>query len=163
MSVQANITSQIVVTETLDLPGANRPQVRHDAFKTTATLNADTTPAATQIVSFIVTLSAGAATIDLSALPGTQGTLDGTGLKIRSFWLKNIKEDGTANTGAVTITPGASNGYNIFGASDGKATADLGGTIHWTPAASQTIASGDRNIDLAGTGTDEFQCVILLG
>ena len=163
MSVQATITSKIVVAETLEIPSVGRPVVRHDSFKTDATLNADTTPDATAVVSMVVTLTAGAATVNLAALPGSQGTFDATGLKIRSLWVKNLKEDGTANTGAVTITPGASNGYNVFGSASGLVTLELGDTHHWTCNSSQTIASGDRTIDFAGTGTDEFQVTILLG
>jgi len=163
LSVQASVTSSIFATETLDLPGSSSPTVKLDAFKLTQSYNADSTPAASAIVSFVVTLTAGAATINLVALPGTQGTLDATGLKIRDFWFRNRREDGSDNSNPVTITPGASNGYNIFGSASGLMTLQPGDVAHWTPMYAQTVASGDRNIDLAGTGTDSFQCVILLG
>ena len=163
MSIQADITSQIFVIETLDLPGSGRPVVRHDAFKLTQSYSDTTTPVGSKVVSGIIALTAGAATLNLAALAGTQGTIDGTGLKVRSFWIKNLREDGTANANSVTIGPGASNGYNVFGSASGLVTLGPGDVAHWTPQAAQTIASGDRNIDFAGTGTDSFQFVLILG
>lgn len=97
----------------LDL--AANPTMTHTLGSHAATLTASTTPPVTKTYSDTIPLVAGAYTIDLQALPGPQSTtIDFSGLKIQ---LIKITTPST-NTAEVTFDVGASNGYNLFGATN---------------------------------------------
>src|SRR5690606_36830355 len=102
-------------------------------------------------------LTAAAATIDLTAVPHISGgTGDLTGLKIRHVLFYNPSDN------AITVSEGASYGYALNGGNDiivpagGRVQMDL---LDTQPA----VAAGDKELDLAGTGTDELWCAFLAG
>jgi hypothetical protein len=163
MSVQLAYRTALTVLETITAGVADvvaaASQIRHDQFNTSYDLSSSSSVPVTQVSSQVLALVAGTKTLDLTALPGANGvTIDGTGLKVRAVKLKGI----TAMA-AITITAGASLGYNLFGSgwkvivnADQEAVFFLGNNA-------PTITSGLKNIDFAGTGTNTINVEIVLG
>lgn len=154
---------QFTAQETLDssdAPAASSDKrLTHDGFNIAAlTLNASSTPDVEKVAYFTKTLSGGAATIDLTALSHNGQTVDMTGKKLRAIMVKFA----STNVGSLNIAPGASNGYDLFGASNDitipAQTGTLPGVVLMTCGDSApAVAAGDKNIDLTGTGTESFQ------
>lgn len=162
----ASILSQVDVTETVaDAPAAIGQTLRSNAFNQgQRQLNATSTPPVTKYSGETWTLDgSGDATIDLTDLPGTQANVDGTGLKVNVFRVICP----TGNSGAVTITPGASNPYNLAGASF-SITVEPGDEWLYvgydtSPDVTDVSGSGNQTIDLAGTAADTCNIDIGLG
>jgi hypothetical protein len=159
VSVQVTFAPTVTVVETLDgntnSAAAAQRKVTHAEFNDSLTLNATSNPPATKFAGFLLTLTAGAATVNLAALTGTNGaTVDGTGLKVQVLRVKNLGANDLA------ISEGASNGYAI----GGTRTIKPGGieTIY-SPEGFADIAAADRNIDAAGTGTQTSEWTIVMG
>lgn len=163
----AMLQSQWRVTEDVeDAPGAAGKTVTSDVFNLgarsytpTTTLDMELYSAETWVLD-----GAGAATIDLTDLPGTQANVDGTGKKVRA-----IRIHGAATNGALTISPGAVNPYLLFGAGN-SVVYPAANTLPWHIESGDSLALvtdvsgvGSSQIDLAGTAGDEFQIEILLG
>lgn len=162
MSVSVTYASTCTVVETLaqntDSAPASTRKITHSEFDSTATLNADSTPPATTVAAFVQALTTGAATIDLTALTGTNGgTINGTGLKVQVLKVKNL------GANALTITPGASNGYDILGASSSVTLASGQEIMLFGNDAVEDVASGAKTIDLSGTGSQTSEWMIVLG
>jgi len=165
MATNAHLTMRLLVNETVaaGATGISVPTLVHDTYKTETDLTSSTTPAITKVASFLTTLSGGAATIDLTALTNSGdtagGSLDLTGLKVQAIYFET-----TSGDSAITITTGASNGYNLGG--DASFSYKLAGgescMFSWNET-SQDVATADATIDLAGTGTDSIQCVLVAG
>lgn len=160
MAVSVAASLQLTVEETLatNVPAMNSTSViKHDGFNSSVAMNANTTPPATKAAAFTPTLSGGALTIDLTALTGTQGTVDGTGLKVQAFLFNNIA------AASVSISTGASNGYAMLGTSK-SVTVPAGASLMMRFNDNlPDISSTAKNIDLAGTGSQAFECVIVMG
>lgn len=160
MSIVVNYRYGATVIETLEtnVPAAPSPQIVHSGFVQAGTLRATTTPPVTKAACFQQALSGGAGTIDLRTLTGTNGlTLDGNGLKVQIFEFINTATNG------VTISAGASNPYNLFGASFSLALAAGESIRYLGHDTSPDIGSSSKTIDLAGTGTDSFSVEIVMG
>lgn len=117
----------------------------------------------TKFAEFEKTMSGGAGTIDLTALPGITAdeTVVGTGLKLQLLRIRNK----STNANAITVTKGASNGYglNAAGASwtvvldpGQAATFELNETA-------PNVAAGAKDIDISGTGSQILEVQIVLG
>ena len=164
MSVQLAFVSNVTVQETLEtgVPAISAADngVTHTGYNSSANLNAGTTPPATVCAFFLKALSAGAGTIDLTALPGTLGAaVDGTGLKVQVAKFKNP----ATNANAITVTFGAANPY-LLGGSAFKWILQPGQEITiYGNDATPDVASGAKNIDIAGTGSQALQCSFVLG
>jgi hypothetical protein len=161
MAVTSSYQSKLTVTRTFDTTSADggTATIRGD---TTQSRTATTTPAVTQAGSAEKAMTAGAGTIDLTALAlQFGGTVDLTGLRLRHW---KIAAPAT-NAGSITISKGASNGFTGFGANF-SITLPPGGEWlgsdagHANPAA---VAAGVKTLDLAGTGTDEIQLIFAAG
>ena len=144
-------------------PAAGAQSLTHNAFNRSKTLSSGSTPAVTKIAFFEQALTAGAATIDLTALPHNGGLVDGSGLKVQAWGV--IQKAGNA---ALTITAGASNGYNLLGAADGKLVLSAHASVDseamfFAPEGLPDVAGADKTIDLAGTGTESFYFWFALG
>lgn len=118
-TVEVTYSQQLKVKETIDLnmPFASDVTTTHEIAATNGSLNAQSTPPATKVSSGTKTLSAGAATIDLTAAPGATingnaTTVDCSGLKVQHIKFVASEE----NTGRVLVAPHGTNGYNLFGA-----------------------------------------------
>lgn len=161
MSVVANYLSQLTVIETLavGVPAASTPSITHSGYNTTEKLNSSSTPAATKAVANSYAMTAGAKTLDLTALVGTNGaTVDGTGLDVVAFKVIN-----PAGNSALVVKFGASNPY-LFGADAAwRHTLKAGDELLLLGRTNPTIGSGAKNIDFSGTGTESFQVVIVMG
>lgn len=159
MSVTATVAFTCTVAETLpnntdSAADANR-KVTHGAFDETFTLNATSNPPATTFAGFVKALTAGAATIDLTALTGTNGaTVNGTGLKVQVLRVKNL------GANDLTISTGASNGYNFGGSAVIKPGALF---MIYVVDGLPDVAAGAKNIDLAGTTTQTSEWSIVMG
>ncbi len=107
---------------------------------------------------------AGEATIDLTALPGMQDDIDGTGLKVQVFrvW-------GSVGNGALRIANGAANPYDLTG--EGDALIYPADNVRpfileygdGSPEITDVSGVGASQIDLSGTIGDAFTVDILLG
>jgi len=127
--------------------------VQHTAF------DESVTPDPATIISLdLYTLATGAATIDLRALYTVAGgTADGNGLKVQAFYFKNL------GANIMTITEGGSNPYEIFGASGSVVVQPGGGFSMDFQDASPDIGASDKEIDIAGTGSQTFEAGFILG
>jgi hypothetical protein len=162
MSINATLQLALSVLESLtvgvpDVSSGASP-IRHDQFNVgPKTLNASTTPPAAQVSSQQLT---GTQTIDLTALPGAGGAvINGTGQKVQAVLITCL----SANAGAMTVAPGASNGYQLLGAN--AITIPLGGTIA-LDAAGNTPAIDATHKTLTCTPAnpaDKFNVIVVLG
>lgn len=117
------------------------------------------TPSPATIVSAkLYALVTGALTIDLRALHQANGASgDGNGLKVQGFYFKNL------GANAMTIVGGASNGYLIFGTSGSVVVQPGGGLAIYHADASADVDGTHKTIDVSGTGTQTFECALILG
>lgn len=142
-------------TETLTgVDGASNPDVVHDAFNETARLTASSTVPFTKIIEKVITLTAGAYTLDLTTETGTNGVaVNGTGLKIRLLRMKPL---GANN---FSVATGASNGYTI-----GSRTAYVGGVdMAYFANALGAIGGSAKTLDFTGTGSQTCEVTIWMG
>lgn len=157
--------AKATVVETLDVtgtPGASdtKRRVTHDAWNSAKTLGAATSPPATLHAAFEKALAAGVATIDLTALVGTNGiAVDGTGLRVQVL---RVRAKAT-NANPITIGKGASAGYTGLGADYSEALAPGAEVLHYPNDAGSDIAPANKTLDLAGTGTQSLEVEIVLG
>lgn len=126
-------------------------------------LNASSTPPATKNAAYTLTLSGGAGSIDLTALPGLTAdeTVDMTGLKVQI--VKFLTPDTNANN--ITITRGASNGYGL-GAAGASFTVVLppDSDLLWRFTDNNPdVASGARIWDVTGTGSQVVHVQVIGG
>lgn len=132
--------------------------VTHDQYDEGATLNSGTTPPVTLQASFLLTLTAGAATIDLRALVGTNGAVvDGNGLKVQICRIKNL------GANIMTFKEGGSNGHNFFTATDGTIVHPGGFVMILSNDNTADIAAADKTWDVTGTGSQTAEVTIVVG
>jgi hypothetical protein len=161
MAVSAEILASAVVSETgasgLDL--VSESMVHRLALAST-TLNAASTPAATQVWSDRASLTAGAATIDLTALARANlSALDLTGLKVQVILIRNL----STNTGTLEIDVGAANGYNILGSATSEAVLPVGGFLFaYLPEGTPDVSGTASDIDLVSADTDATYDVLIV-
>ena len=159
MSLTYAATLRAVETLTGNTDGivASSRQVTWSAFDESASYTAATAPPVTKVAAKLAALTAGALTVDLTALAGWGAngtTVDGTGLKVQFLRVKNLG----ANT--MTFATGASNGYN-FG---GPVPVHPGGMVLIAGNdALPDVAAGAKNIDVTGTGAQTAEVTLILG
>lgn len=163
MSVVATYQSILTVKETLaaTITGGTLPVVTHDALNAGFELTASTNVPVTKVSEFEQVITSGAATINFAALSGTNGVaVDGTGLKVQS-----VKIKAPATNGAIiALAEGAANGLALFGVAGTFGLRPGQEVLFFFNDLGSDIASGDRTIDLAGTGsTDKLQFEIVMG
>ena len=160
MSVVASWALTIDANETLEdgVDASSSPVVNHAAFSTSGVYNAGSTVPATKVSYDSIALVAGAHTIDLQALPGTNGTtVNGDTLKVQLFKFKNT------GTNAMTISEGAANGYALLGAAFSFILLKDQEVLFQLANTAPDIAAADSEIDIAGTGVETFQMSIVMG
>lgn len=156
MAVRCNLIMRSGVEDDIVLDGVGQLSKTLDAFDFKAVLDADSAPPVTKVCAGTLMLAAGVATLDLSAVPYNGAAVDLTGLKVQMLFLRNL------SLNPITISEGASNGYQL-----------LGGAALLVPAASRMqffwsdtlpdVSATDRTLDLSGTATDELQFVLAAG
>ena len=157
--------------ETLEtsVPAASNPIITHSAWGTSVSLSASSTPAVSKGAFFSQALTAGAATIDLTALVGTNGiAVDLSGLKVQQLVIINGTVTNNAiaagSNSAVTVEVGGSNPYDLFGSASGLVVIEAGaGIFHMHNETLEDVDATHCEIDLTGTGTDAFLVGILAG
>lgn len=162
MSVAVAYKAEVTVTETLADPYLDNADktLKHSGLNTSLTLNANSVAPATKVASFQQALTAGAATIDLRALSGSNGgTVDGNGLKVQVVKLRNL----AANANAITIEPGASNGFNLFGAAFSITLAPGQEITAYLKDQTPDVDATHKTLDLTGTGTQILEVIVVMG
>jgi len=111
---------------------------------------------------------AGSTSVDLTSLPGlvlpddATRTIDGTGYKIVAARFKTPSD----NAGNITIKPGLTNAYELFGTSN-EVDIPPGHVVVFgaidAAAASPTIAAGVKEIEVDGTVGDTVDMELYLG
>ncbi len=156
------IQSPVSVKETvaLGLDNVTDPRIIHEiAPLLAAKLTSSTTPAVTKIWSDNVALTAGAKTLDLEALVNDNlPNVDFVGLKVQLLVLSN-----PAGNNIITITSGASNGYDLGGASSSWALGPGEQMILLLNEGSPDVAAADSELDFAGTGSETFDILMVAG
>ena len=162
MAVSISPTITFTAQETLDVgvDAAPSPIIPHSGFNVAGPqLNATSTPPVTMTSYQEYTLSGGAFIIDLRALLGVNDEVqDANGLKLQTIIIRN-----PSGNNPITIGEGATNGYPIWGAGNDlivPADSEIAMTFNETLA---DVAAADKDIDVAGTGTETFDVGICLG
>lgn len=164
MSVNVAYETKVTATETLETnvpatPAGSRSVV-HSAWNTTKALKSDSTPPATKVAAFEQAMSGGAATIDLSALTGTNGaTVVGTGLRVQVLKVKAPATNGNP----ITVSKGASNGYDGLGAAFSHTLVPGAEATFFLNDGGSDIGGSNKTLDLAGTLAQVLQVEIVLG
>lgn len=165
MSVRAAIGLELTVRETIavDAAGyanASQSTVTFNGGNEEEALSSSTTPAVTAHAVGQQALTAGAATIDLTALTGLNGVaVSLSGLKPRAILLENPAD----NANPITIAKGAANGYTGFGASYSE-TLQPGQKVLKRLGAAGTAVSGTvKTLDISGTGAQALKYQIVAG
>lgn len=162
MPVTATYVSEITIDETLAdvFLSSSQKTVKHNGLNRTETLNAGSSVPATIGTAYRLTLSAGAATIDLRALPATNGgTLDGNGLKVQLVKFRNKPE----NANDITIVKGATNGYNLAGANFSVTLAPDQELTLYLDDKAPDVSGTAKTLDVTGTGSQILEVEFVLG
>ena len=157
------ITNPVSVKETvaLGLDNVTDPRIIHALpLLIPAKLDGTTTPPATTVWSDQVALSGGAKTLDLEALVNDNlPNVNLVGLKIQCL----VMSCPSANTGPITIVPGASNDYDIGGAAMSWAVSPGGMLIYLSEDDAPDVAAANSELDFSGTTTEVFDILIVAG
>lgn len=160
MTVTVAYDFKATKSETLDtnVTDAGTKLVTHDQWNVSGTLNANSTPPVTKTANWLTTLTAGSATIDLTAMLGTNGvTVDGTDLKPQIVRVRNL------GSNALVIEPGDSNGYALLGAAF-KISIPAGGTFQvFLNDGTADIASNAKTLKLTGSGSQTSRWSVDVG
>lgn len=167
MSVAVALSGVLSVVETLEtniaFADATAKKITHNGLNQSVTMNSGSTPPATLVSAYEKAMSAGTATIDLTALPQSGGlagsTASATGLKLQALLVKNK----STNTGAITITKGGSNGYQLAGATFTIVLKPGQWFLFFGNDLADDVGSGAKNIDISGTGSEVLQIVGVFG
>jgi hypothetical protein len=164
------IRNTLQVTEQLDdAPAVNGTVVSAQFDRATTNLTQSTTPPATRAVQMQVTLSAAISgdsseggaeeEIDLYDLEGLQDNFSAVGLRLQVLRLTHD----TDNVGDVSIDPGVSSGYDLFG-NDNGVTVPAGGrlTMEFEDGAPE-VGPTERYLTLAGTDGDIVNLEMIFG
>jgi len=128
------------------------PAITGNGLDETGSLNSTTTPAVSKVAAGAAAMTAGLATIDLTALTGLDGT--SRTLNALKVVLAKFKNPG-ANP--ITIAKGAANGYTGFGSAFSH-TIPPGGTASFNLSTGGVAVDGThKTLDVSGTGTDTLQ------
>ena len=165
MSVSLAYQTNVTVTEILEtnVPAASsnaNKEVKHTGFNQSSALTATTTPPVTTVAAFEQALTAGAATIDLQALTGSNGAaVDGTGLKVQAMKFRNK----STNSNTMTLAIGAANGYDAWGTSFAIDVEPGGEVVLYGNDAGSDIGATKSDLDISGTGTETAEVIIVMG
>lgn len=150
-TIKCALTAVEVLEE--DSLSSSGRSVQHTVFDRTIT------PSPATIYSGdVYALSSGAKSIDLRALYTVgNGLGDANGLKLQGMYFKNL------GANPMTIVGGASNGYDLFGASGSVAVPAGGVLVMFFNDASPDVSGTDKTIDISGTGSQTFELALILG
>ena len=162
MSVTVRCKMALQTTEVLEtsVPAAGDASLLHNGYDTAVDVGAASSPPVSKCAFFEQALSDAAATIDLTALVGSNGAaVDGTGLRVQ--FLKFRNKAGNANVMSLAI--GAANGYDGFGAGFKITLAPGAEQLVRTLDGGSDISGTNCELDLAGTGAQVAEMAIVMG
>jgi hypothetical protein len=166
MTISVQVLAGMTIRKdiTVGADNASNPQATITVGASTTLSDQGTTPDVEDAAGPRIALVAGAKVVDLTAVPDFNGgTVDGTGLQVRAIVIENP----STNTGDITITAGAAaaaNGVDALGTTFTKVLKPGGRFIEFIPADAGTAISGtNKNIDVAGSGTEEFNIGVAFG
>jgi len=123
-------------------------------------MTSGTTPDAEVVYMGTEALTAGTATIDLKALTNSEGdTIVTEAKKVRAIFMGAT----SSNTAAITLTEGASNGYELGGDGWKLALTDEQWAIIYLGSDAPAVGDSTKNIDISGTGTESVKLLIVFG
>lgn len=160
LSYAANVTVREVLEANTDSAEAPKRTVTHDQFNTALSLKAGSTPAVSKVAAFKQALTAGAATVNLASLTGTNGaTVNGTGLKVQVLKVKNLGDN------PLTIIPKATTGYAMFGAIGTGSLEILAGgeVLLYGNENAPDVGATSKDFSLSGTLIEESEWTLVLG
>jgi len=130
-------------------------------FDSSYTLNSGSTPPVTDIAAYNVTMTAGAATIDLTALTGLNGgTQSASGKKPQWIVMENLA---ALAQDPITIIPGASNGHEFLGSAS-KIVLKTGQKFAFFGNDGQEDVDGTHKTwDISGTLSQVLRVVVAYG
>jgi hypothetical protein len=146
--------SEIIAVEELSFGPGSTQRVTDGGAKTVQSkLTADSTPPVSAKSHFAKALVAGAGTIDLLALLGSQGeTLATTGLRVQAIKVEN------PNAHQLAVTPAGSNGYGLT-----FTVPPEGENLMTSTNLLGLVGTGAHLLTLTGTGTETSNWMIILG
>jgi hypothetical protein len=161
----SSLTHSVVATFTEELTAAHVPGAASAPARTltqanfnkaSVTLGAGTVPPVTCGALF----QKGTGSIDLTALPGTNGlAVDGTGLRVQLMRIRNP----ATNANAITIAIGSATGYDGFGATF-FASLDPGAEMTFlTSDAGSNISGSIKLLDVVATASQKLDVEIVMG
>lgn len=124
-------------------------------------LSTTSSPAISKAWSQERALAAGADTIDLTALPegNFAADQDFTGLKVQVALIHVL----ATATVAMTFSAGATNPYNLFGASGQIELGPDDWCLLLFDETTPDVAAGAKEIDVAGSGTESYEIQLAAG
>lgn len=167
----AEFYGKLLVTETVDvgIDGVTNQDHVHEVSELSGSLKPASTTPATKVWKDQGSLTASAATIDLTALvrdnlPNINLSTDS--LKVQAFIFKNNSTSGT-----LTIKDGVTNGYELFGDASGQVTLPASTATNksfvmiFAPEGLDDVAAADATVDLTSTGdaTLSYDVIIVAG
>lgn len=163
-TISVVVNRKLTVTETVsgNFIDPNDTSMTFSGLNLTETVTASTDVPVTKHTIYSQALSTGTATIDLAALTGainSNETVVGTGLKVQYVIFSNP----STNANSITITEGDSNGYALLGSAFSIVLEPGQWVMAGLNEAAPDVASGDRTIDLAGTGSQALDVQFVLG
>jgi hypothetical protein len=164
MGISVDFALKLNTTETIstNVPfvAGTANTITQSGLTTSGTANGSSTPPVTLDAYFQKPLVAGAATIDLTALSGTNGaTVNFNTKKVQFYKFRNP----STNAGAITVTFGAANPYLLHGSAF-KMTLNPGDEVMARlPNTAPTVDATHKNIDISGTGTEALDVGLVAG
>jgi len=162
MSVTADYSFFVKAVETvaLGIDGVTNPDVEFSISGLQGRLTGSTTVPVTKSWKDQIQLSAGAATLDLTALAnGNLPNVTFSGLKVQLVALFAA----VLNTAAVVVDVGSSNGYYLFGDANGQVTIPAGGCAAFYCAEGlPDVGSGAKALAFSSSDVDSIIDVLLV-
>lgn len=150
-----------IATNATGFVNSSRNTVTVDGLNIDGTaLTASSTPNVTGHAFGTVTMTAGAATLDLTAASGVEGaTVSLSGLEPRAF----IFENPSTNANNVTIAKGVTNGYTGLGASFSVTLKPGHKAMFYCDDDGTAVSGTDKTFDISGTGSQTLKYQVIAG
>ena len=164
MSVNAvQYSSGLVTQETLTVNAghvATGQTVTSQLSRSLSALTSTSTPPCSLRAGADLALSGGAGSIDLTALTGVNGVaVDGTAKRVQFAKFSAP----SANSAAITVAIGGTNGCDNFGPSFSVKLAPGAEALFMLNSAGTVIGGTNKILSLTGTGTDVVSFEIVMG
>jgi hypothetical protein len=164
MSISSAVNFSLKVTETLTAVDAPLIDTADATIRTkidrVVTLTAASSPDAELNADMEIAMTAGAATIDFTALTKRGGVaVSFNGKAVRAVAFKNP----ATNANPITIVEGAANGLPLLGASFSLTLQPGQEHFSYLGTGGTTVAGTDKTIDITGTGSQVLQMIAIAG